>query len=224
MEAYMYRLHPQTLKVLELLRQGAIGQVRLIEGVYGFNVPFNAEGRLYNKALGGGGILDVGCYPVSSSRLFAGAALGKRFVDPIDVQAQGFVGETGVDEWTSAVVKFPGDIVAQWTTGLRVSYENHVRIYGTGGYIHISRPHHPSYWGGDTQIIVNRGFMAPVQEITIPCPKPLFTNAIEAFAKAVLDGKKQIDSPGMTWDDTLGNMRALDLWRERIGLKFDADR
>ena len=65
MEAFMYRCHPQTRALVELVRDGAIGDVRVIRGELRFHAPFNAAARLFARELGGGGILDVGCYAVS---------------------------------------------------------------------------------------------------------------------------------------------------------------
>ena len=77
-EAFMYRLHPQTLKLVELVKSGAIGEVRMIKSSFGFAMPgFMPEHRLYANDLAGGGILDVGGYPVSMARLIAGAAVGQ---------------------------------------------------------------------------------------------------------------------------------------------------
>ena len=77
-EAFMYRLHPQTAKLVELVRSGAIGDVRMIRSSFGFAMPgFMPEHRLYANDLAGGGILDVGGYPVSMARLIAGAAVGQ---------------------------------------------------------------------------------------------------------------------------------------------------
>jgi predicted dehydrogenase len=78
MEAFMYRCAPQTRKLVELLRERVIGDVRIIHATFGFHWPveFNTESRLTNHALGGGGILDVGCYPMSIARLVAGVATG----------------------------------------------------------------------------------------------------------------------------------------------------
>ena len=74
-EAFMYRLHPQTLKLVELIKSGVIGEVRMIKSSFGFAMPgFMPEHRLYANDLAGGGILDVGGYPVSMVRLIAGAA------------------------------------------------------------------------------------------------------------------------------------------------------
>src|SRR5262249_37432744 len=113
MEAFMYRCHPQTARLVELIRDRAIGDVRMIRARFGFDAPFKPESRIYKNSLGGGGILDVGCYPVSMSRLIAGASLGENFANPIDVKAAGRLGATGVDEWSAATLKFRGDIIAQ---------------------------------------------------------------------------------------------------------------
>ena len=89
-EAFMYRLHPQTAKLVELVKSGAIGEVRMIKSSFGFAMPgFMPEHRLYANDLAGGGILDVGGYPVSMARLIAGAAAGKPFADPDKVVGRG---------------------------------------------------------------------------------------------------------------------------------------
>jgi predicted dehydrogenase len=74
MEAFMYRIHPQTLKLIELLRQRAIGDVCMIQSTHSFRAKYDPAHRLFDKDLGGGAILDVGCYDVSVSRLIAGVA------------------------------------------------------------------------------------------------------------------------------------------------------
>src|SRR5258708_3543863 len=73
MEAYLSRCRPQTAALIDLIRSGAIGDVRLIQATFGFNAS-HPTGRLFTQGLGGGGILDVGCYPVSLARLIAGVA------------------------------------------------------------------------------------------------------------------------------------------------------
>lgn len=99
-EAFMYRFHPQTARLVELVSSGMIGEVRMIRASFGFGGgdTIDPQGRLFNNALGGGGILDVGCYAVSGARLVAGAAIGKPFDNPVKVAAAGKVGETEVDE------------------------------------------------------------------------------------------------------------------------------
>ena len=106
-EAFMYRLHPQTAKLGELIASGAIGEVRMIQSSFGFQMPrFMPEHRLFANDLAGGGILDVGGYPVSMARFIAGAAAGKPFLDPIKVAGAAHLGQAGTDEWSAAVLQF----------------------------------------------------------------------------------------------------------------------
>ncbi len=75
MEAFMYRCAPQTAELIRLIRdERIIGDVRVIQGSFSFHAGYDEASRVLSNDLGGGGILDVGCYPVSMSRLIAGAA------------------------------------------------------------------------------------------------------------------------------------------------------
>src|SRR5699024_11044497 len=80
LEAYMYRFHPQTARVLELVAEGAIGEVTHVDASFAFDTG-GRSGRLFDLATAGGGSLDVGCYPMSFARFVAGAAQGSAFVD-----------------------------------------------------------------------------------------------------------------------------------------------
>ena len=86
---------------------------------------------LCSQALGGGGILDVGCYPVSMARLSAGTALGSDFAEPEEVHAVGHLCPTGVDVWTFAALKFADDIIAQGGTWVQVGLDNTFPIFGS---------------------------------------------------------------------------------------------
>ena len=118
MEAFMYRCHPQTRKVVQLVNDGAVGQVRMIRAVFSFHTPYDPASRWYARELGGGGIMDVGCYPASGSRLIAGAAEGKPFLDPVEVKACANIGPTGIDHYTAATLRFENDIVAELICGV----------------------------------------------------------------------------------------------------------
>src|SRR4051812_24269292 len=152
MEAFMYRCHPQTKRLVELIRdERAIGDVRVIHATFSFHANFNPDGRLFKNALAGGGILDVGCYCASMARLIAGVASGKDFAEPVEVKAVGHLGATGVDEWSAAALKFPNDLVAQLSAGVAVTQENVVRIDGTEGSILVPDPWVPAREGGPTK-------------------------------------------------------------------------
>ena len=112
----------------------------MIKSSFGFAMPkFDPAHRLYANELAGGGILDVGCYPVSMARLVAGAAAGKPFLDPVKVAGVARLGESGVDEWASAVLAFPNGILAEVSCSVSLQQENVLRVLGTEGRIEVSR-------------------------------------------------------------------------------------
>lgn len=99
----MYRLHPMMRSILQLLDDGPIGRLRRIRSSFGFAAPVTApEHRLFNKALGGGAILDVGGYPMSMARLLAGRELLRDDIEPLALDAQSIFGPTAVDEISTA--------------------------------------------------------------------------------------------------------------------------
>ncbi|HSV13363.1 MAG TPA: aldo/keto reductase [Tepidisphaeraceae bacterium] len=224
MEAFMYRSHPQTRRVVELLKERAIGDARVIHATFSFQAGFSADSRLYSNALAGGAILDIGCYPMSMARLLAGAATGIDFADPIDVKSVGHLESTGVDGYTLAVAKFPGDILAQLSAGVAINQENVVRIFGTDGRIFLSNPWVANRTAPDQgRIIVHRNGEKEPREITIDADVTSFTLEVDAFGDAVNSGRRQASAPAMTWADSLGNIRALDAWRSQIGLTYESE-
>ena len=112
MEAFMYRLHPMTAKLVELVRSKAAGELRMIRSSFGFNFAFDPKHRLLANDTAGGAILDLGCYPVSMARLLAGAAAGEPFLDPTRVSGLAHFCETGADDWASVALAFPGGVIA----------------------------------------------------------------------------------------------------------------
>ena len=224
MEAFMYRCHPQTVRVGELVREGAIGAVRVIQATFSFHAAPDPRSRLLAPELGGGGILDVGCYPVSMSRLIAGAAAGLPFADPLDFKAVGHLGSTGVDEYSAAVARFPGDVVAQLACGVQVAQENVVRIYGDAGHLVIPAPWAPTRDGGTSRVFLHRSGKGEPQELRFETPPEAqaYLYAIEADHVAAHIADRQ--APAMSWADTLGNMQTLDRWREGIGLTYPVER
>jgi predicted dehydrogenase/aryl-alcohol dehydrogenase-like predicted oxidoreductase len=225
MEAFMYRCHLQTAKLVQLIKEKAIGEVRVIHATFSFGAGFNATSRLYDPALGGGGILDIGCYPASIARLIAGAAVGKDFSDAVEVKAVGHLESTGVDGYTTAAVKFPGDILAMLNAGVAVNQENVVRIFGTGGWIFLPNPWVANRGAPEIgKIIVHKnGEKEPVEHVT-EADVTSFTLEVDAFGDAVHAGKTQAAAPAMSWADSLGNLKLLDAWRAQIGVMYDFEK
>ncbi len=228
MEAFMYRCHPQTMRLVELVREGAIGDVKVIQASFSFHAAFDAGSRLFRNALAGGGIMDVGCYPASMARLLAGAANGVDFANPTDVKAVAHLESTGVDGYSVAVAKFAGpggDILAQLGTGVAVNQENVVRIAGTAGTILLKNPWVFERTGGDAGhlSVTKKGAKEP-QEISIPATVTSFTMEVDVFGDAVAAGRRQPPPPAMTWADSLGNLALLDAWRASAGVVFDQEK
>ncbi|WP_022901995.1 aldo/keto reductase [Humibacter albus] len=212
-EAFMYRFHPQTLLLAQLVADGAIGEVQHVDAAFSFRTNAPADHRLMDPSLAGGGILDVGGYPVSISRLVAGAATGALFADPVSLTAKGTVGATGVDEWATASLVFASGITAHVTCGVRVDDDNRVVVSGSNGQIIVPQPWLPSTTE-PTFVEVRRADAEP-ERISVD---PAFQYALQADAVAEYAAEGQ--SPNMSWADTLGNARALDQWRAAIGLEY----
>jgi predicted dehydrogenase/aryl-alcohol dehydrogenase-like predicted oxidoreductase len=221
-EAFMYRLHPQAAKIGELISSGVIGEVRMIQSSFGFQMPrFMPEHRLFANDLAGGGILDVGGYPVSMARFIAGAAAGKPFLDPIKVAGTAHLGKEKTDEWAAAVLTFENGIVAQVSCAVFVNLDNVLRIHGSLGRIEV-----PDFWfaGGNRdqglgkiEVILNDGKR---DSISVNETAHVYSFEADAASKAILDKRQEFDAPGMTWADSLGNARVLDKWRADSGLEY----
>lgn len=221
MEAFMYRCHPQTRRVLELLRSGLIGRIDLVQGAFSFNRPGDPAHRLWNKNLGGGGILDVGCYPVSWARLVAGVVEGKPFANPVQVTGTAqFHPELGVDVCAAATLSFASGMIAQVSCGIGLEQENVLRIYGQTGWLELSAPFVCEYSGGPVNITLNRRGAKP-EDLSIKIERDLYTYEVEAVADTLSKGLTEC--PFMPHADTLGNMTTLDQWRAAVGLRYPGE-
>ena len=101
-EAFMYRTHPQTLEVQELVAGGKLGKIRMVRGSYTYPGP-DPDNYRWKPEMGGGGLWDVGCYPLSYTRTVLG-------VEPQRVLGFQATGPTGVDEFFAGQLQFPNDI------------------------------------------------------------------------------------------------------------------
>lgn len=221
-EALMYRLHPQTKKLVELIRSGVIGDIRMIKSSFGFAMPgFMPQHRLYANDLAGGGILDVGGYPVSMVRLIAGAALGQPFAEPDKVVGTAHLGQSGVDEWASALLHFPGGIVAEVSCSISLNQDNVLRVLGTKGRIEV-----PDFWfaGGNRDVGLGRidiiAFTGARQTISVDEKRHVYSFEVDAAGEAIRAGGQEFAWPGMAWAESLGTLRVLDKWRAAAGLEY----
>lgn len=219
MEAFMYRCHPQTARLQQLIREGVIGEVRLIQSNFAYNLGPRYENIRLSNPAAGGGIMDVGCYTLSMARLIAGAALGQEVAEPIEVKGCAFVGPVSqVDEQATGALKFPGGIVANLATACEVAVERTLRIWGSEGSITVPNPWFPGR--SDNKILVQRAG-ADAEEIVVEAESELYSVEADTVARHLAE--KQAPAPCMTWNDSLGNMKALDQWRRSAGVSFEAE-
>lgn len=206
MEAFMYHCHPMTLKVKELADAGAIGKILNINAEFGFQAGKNWDNFRADGALGGGGLMDVGTYCVSFSRLIAGEEPDRAFY-------AAYINEKGYDEHGSGVLSFPNGINAHFGTGVHVSLNNNATIYGEDGRIEVFGP-----WRIDekSKIVVYARGKDPETYTYEFVGDALWGFEADAVAEFI-DAK---EAPYMTLADTLGEMRALDMLRASAGLSF----
>ena len=143
-EAFMYRHHPQTLKVKELVDGGAIGAPRFLRGTFTFQLDRPDDVRL-RPEWGGGCLWDVGCYPLSFARFVLGA-------EPALVFGSAVAGPTGIDETFAGQLVFPGGVFVQIEASFRAQYRTHFEVTGSEGTIVVRQPWKPE----DLPLLVTR--------------------------------------------------------------------
>jgi predicted dehydrogenase len=217
MEAYMYRCHPLMAELVSRLRAGAIGQIRHVRADFGFRDPRNPTGRLFDPALAGGGILDVGGYPISLSRLIAGIAIGRPLAEPTRLTAVGQIGPTGVDEFAQATLSFDSGMTAEVACAIRYDFGCAATIFGEEGRIQLVDAWLPGgqRQGLESHFTILRDGQAP-EVVPVNIPRAIYALEAELVADAL--PATQAAWPAMTWEDTLANLRVMDQWRAALGL------
>jgi predicted dehydrogenase len=220
MEAFAYRCHPQTSRLVEILANGDIGEVRIVDAAFGYDAGVAPDNYLLVHGLGGGGILDVGCYPTSMAHLIAAAVSGDHAMSCTDMAGTAYIGPSGVDHYAAAVVKFPGQVIARVACAIQVNLDSTLRIYGTRGTITVPSPWLPGRHGPSPAILVHRHGSEPA-EVPTDVGADLYVLEADAVDELVLEGARS--HPLMSWDESVANMRTLDRWREAIGLVYEQD-
>ena len=175
-EAFMYRHHPQTLKIQELLAAGEIGDIRFIQGTFSFVLDRPADIR-WNPAYGGGSIWDVGCYPLSFTRMVTGSL-------PVAVHGFQVQSPSGVDLTFSGHLQYPGDVLSQFHSSFGLPYNTYMEIQGTEGTLAVSSPFKPDNSTGP--LILRRE--NDEKEFHFPAGE-LYLGEVEDMENAVLNGK-----------------------------------
>jgi predicted dehydrogenase len=195
-EAFMYRHHPQTLKVQELVKNGSLGDLRLIRGSYTYMQSREGDVRL-DPAMGGGSIWDVGCYPISYARSVIGA-------NPLEVFGWQVTGPTGIDATFVGQMRFDHDVYAQFDSSFVTPLHAFMEIVGSEGTLNIPRPFKP---GTDDKIYLTRGDKTETIKIK---GQELYLGEVEDMADAILLGRE----PRISLEDSRANIAVISAFLE----------
>ena len=193
-EAFMYRFHPQIERLQQLVRDGTVGRLWLVRSGFSFTVGSENDIRL-RPELGGGSLLDVGCYCVNISRLLLG--------EPLQADATAAY-ERGVDVRLAGMLTFSGGTAVLLACGLRAPEQQFCEVVGEEGVITLPRPFLP---GEDPAVIFVRR-KAQEERIEIPGTDQ-YARMIDHFGESLRTGTPPRFSP----EDAVANMRVIDLLR-----------
>jgi predicted dehydrogenase len=191
MEAFMYRHHPQTLKVQELVKSGSLGTLKLIRGSFSFMLSREGDVRL-DPAMGGGSIWDIGCYPISYAR----SVLGE---NPLEVFGWQVTGPTGIDETFVGQMRFGHDVYAQFDCSFAIPFHSFMEIIGSEGTVNIPVPFKPNE---NEKVYLRRGDKTETIKIK---GQELYIGEVENMADAILLGKE----PRISFEDSRANVRVI---------------
>lgn len=204
MEALWSRYLPVYRQVREWLDARQIGDIRLLTSTFCFRPERDPSDRKFSHELAGGALLDLGVYNVSTSQW----AIGN---DPSAIVALAMLGDTGVDELTTAVLAYPGDVVSQFTCSFLMGAANTFTIYGTDGFVRIEA----DFWSSTRATLSIHGKESVA---TLPFRRNGFEYEIEEAMSCIRRGKAE--SEEMPLASSLANMKTMDQIREQIGLRY----
>jgi dihydrodiol dehydrogenase / D-xylose 1-dehydrogenase (NADP) len=198
MEAMKTRFLPINQKVKQLIDEGEIGDVRLLQADFGFSAQINSPGRLFDKKLGGGALLDVGIYDVSYSAFIFGNK-------PESISSNLYIGKTGVDECVSINLGYKDGKQAQLYGAINLNTIREANIIGTKGRICV-----PRFSSADTAYIFKDG---KEKKIHINFDITGFEYQIREVVKCINNGKLYSDI--MSWKDSIEIMEIMDSIRTK---------
>jgi predicted dehydrogenase len=209
MEAFWTKFLPQYQKVMEIISSGEIGDVKMIQADFGFRAPEPPAQRLFDPALGGGALLDIGLYPV----FLAQSILGK----PVDIKASISAYPTQVDEQCAMILKFENNALAVLSSTFAADTPVEAMIAGTKGQIRMKNRFHNSI--ATIEIAFGKDE-----------PKTVEVHREEGYgyqfeARHVGDclRKGLTESPVMSHQDSLDLMETLDRIRKAAGIRYSVD-
>jgi dihydrodiol dehydrogenase / D-xylose 1-dehydrogenase (NADP) len=208
MEAMWTRFLPMVRRIREWVRSGEIGEVRMMTADFGFRSEADEQHRLFNPALGGGALLDIGVYVVSFAAMVMDAEPGR-------VESMVHPAGTGVDAQEVMLLEYPGARHAMLSASLEANTTHEAYIYGTRGSIHAPRP----FYKGQRAALTIHG--RKPEEFEEALRLNGFEYQIEEAMRSLAAG--ETESPILPLEESLRVMRTLDRIRAPWGWKYPTE-
>ena len=221
MEAFMYKTHPQTQQLLDLIPKKLKGPIQ-INANFCFSVEVPETHRLVNKELGGGSIMDIGCYPLSMSRMIVGALNGDPFSNPTKIEGKADLNGQGVDLNASAKLNFEDGSIAIIASATNLETNSEVTITDGNNTLIIDQPWHCGEFTNRTSSIILKDKAGNKEIFEIKSDKDLYAIEIEHFTEVLLNS--ELESQIISHADSHGNMIGLDNWRKEVGVIYSQDK
>jgi predicted dehydrogenase len=209
MEAFWTKFLPQYSKVLEIILSGVLGEIQWIQAAFGFRPQPPVASRIFDSALGGGSLLDIGIYPV----FLAQAILGK----PVAIQAMARLHETGVDEQCVMSLKFAQGALASLSSTMTAETPVEAVIAGTEGRLMLKNRFHNAV--STLEIAMGKEDPTPVEVYR----ETGYGYQFEARHVNQCLRQGRIESPIMKHADSLALLETLDAIRQAAGIRYNAD-
>tara|TARA_B100000963_G_C22612137_1_gene665394 strand:- start:664 stop:1686 length:1023 start_codon:yes stop_codon:yes gene_type:complete len=212
LEAIAYRSHPQIRNVIDLIKSNTIGNVIKINSSFGFNAgaPKN-NSRLFSKKLGGGSILDLGCYPVSISNLIANISLNLKKNIPVLKNVNGKIYNSEIDLNAKAELVYENGVRSEISVSINENLDNTTTIFGSTGKLIILNPWLP---GKESIIEIHKDNQ--IEKIKTKSDLSIFASQIDCFNKNIEKRNLECDYPSMSIDNSVDCMQIITDWKNKI--------
>jgi len=209
MEALWTLFLPHLLKTKELIEAGVIGEVQSVRADFGFKATFDSQHRLFNPALGGGALLDIGIYPLLLAQTFLGV--------PDTINATALLGKTKVDEDINVSLTYQNQKIAHLHASLRSQTPVDAHIYGTKGYVYL-----PTRWHSPVSHLLVYDY-ASSKETKYMMPGDAIGYKYEAQAVMEYLEAGLIESPIASGQFSLDLIQTMDAVRKLVGVRYPMD-
>ena len=207
MEAFWTRFIPSTIEILKWVHDGRIGDVRLFKADFGYYMPFDPDHRSYNPDLAGGALLDVGVYPLN----FAYSLFKE---DPESWASLPSLSSTGIDQQSAYLLKYASGAMAILNSGVNIETKHDAWIYGTEGSIYILDFFHSK------KAIIEKNGEKPV-EVPLSFESTGYNYEAQEVMRCLDAGL--LESPVMSWNESLRILELMDDFRKDWGMKYPGE-